>query len=56
LLFFTKNFDFYEEYSDTLRLEKLKTIKRHFLKIDAPCLDQNTWWGYILEQVEEGIL
>ena len=56
LLFFTKNFDFQEEYSDTLRLEKLKTIKRHFFKIDAPCLDQNTWWSYILEQVEEGIL
>ena len=54
LLFFTKNFDFQEEYSDTLRLEKLKTIKRHFLKIDTPCLDQNTWWSYILEQVEEG--
>jgi len=56
LLFFTKNFDFQEEYSDTLRLEKLKTIKSHFLKIDIPCLDQNTWWSYILEQVEEGIL
>jgi hypothetical protein len=56
LLFFTKKFDFQEEYSDTLRLEKLKTIKSHFLKIDTPCLDQNTWWSYILEQVEEGIL
>ena len=56
LLFFTKNFDFQEKYSDTLRSEKLKTIKSHFLKIDTPCLDQNTWWSYILEQVEEGIL
>jgi hypothetical protein len=56
LLFFTKNFDFQEEYSDTLRLEKLKTIKSHFFKTDTPCLDQNTWWSYILEQVEERIL
>ncbi len=34
----------------------MKVIKNHFLKIDKECLLENTWWSYILEQVEDGIL
>ena len=56
LLFFNETFSFEEEYSDALRSEKMKVIRNHFLKIDKECLFENTWWSYILEQVEDGIL
>lgn len=56
LLFFKETFNFEKEYTDTLRFEKIKVIRNHFLKIDKQCLSENTWWSYILEQVEDGIL
>ena len=56
LLFFKETFNFEKEYTNTLRFEKIKVIRNHFLKIDKQCLSENTWWSYILEQVEDGIL
>ncbi|WP_314288473.1 immunity protein [Capnocytophaga sputigena] len=56
LLFFKETFSFEEEYSDVLRLKKMKIIREHFIEIDKQCFSENTWWSYILEQVEDGIL
>ena len=56
LLFFKETFSFEEEYSDVLRLKKMKIIRDHFIEIDKQCFSENTWWSYILEQVEDGIL
>ncbi|WP_454986633.1 immunity protein [Capnocytophaga bilenii] len=56
LLFFKETFSFGEEYSDVLRLKKMKIIREHFIEIDKQCFSENTWWSYILEQVEDGIL
>ena len=55
-LFFKETFSFGEEYSDVLRLKKMKIIREHFIEIDKQCFSENTWWSYILEQVEDGIL
>jgi len=56
LLFFKETFSFEEEYSNVLRLKKMKIIRDHFIEIDKQCFSENTWWSYILEQVEDGIL
>lgn len=56
IIFFNETIDLNEVYNENKRRKSVEIISIKFQKIDKYALQENSWWSYILEQVEEGSL
>jgi hypothetical protein len=53
---FSRKIDFNKEYVEATRKKDTRELSKQFKSMDKKAMEKGTWWSFILEQTEDGIL